>query len=459
LFSFFKGNKEKFSEFNTDKRCKIIPSNFFCDNIDTNWVIDKLWSEKEKIELGIVERNESMSLFDFSSAIDEISDTLKEFSREGKELAEKKKPFKNVEKYKLRDLFDIEKGIAKYTRKYGNLNKGDFPVYSASNNEPLTFINTFDYDGEFLTWATNGFAGYTKVVSGKFCINGDRGLLKPKKDNIVITYVKYRIEPVLRNLAKGRKGENGEDEFTKVYPSMIKDIEILMPINNEGFFDVATQMQIAQKYEFVDDVKKKIADYKQQIDTLNIEIECTNKVNQVKVMEIFDLDKKTNNSLFTKSFIEKHKGNIPVFSASKYPDTIDYGYVLDNLPQIKYFENCLTWNIDGSIGKAHYRQGRFSLSEKVIPLVLQEKYKEKLDVFFLKYIIEATFNKQRFNFSNKAGKSKIKDILLDIPIDEFGGFDLFAQRKIAEKYNKVEQLKSTVSKELERIKNIIIDII
>ncbi|MDR0472257.1 MAG: restriction endonuclease subunit S, partial [Treponema sp.] len=145
-------------------------------------------------------------------------------------------------------------------------------------------------------------------------------------------------------------------------------------------------------------------------------------------------------------------------SASKYPDVIDYGYVQDNLPNIKYFENCLTWNIDGSIGKVYYRQGRFSLSEKVIPLILQEQYKTKLDVFFLKYIIETTFNKQRFNFNNKAGKSKIKDILIDIPIDTSGEFDLFFQREIAEKYNKAEYLKNIVLKELENIKNTMIDI-
>jgi hypothetical protein len=75
---------------------------------------------------------------------------------------------KKVAAYTLIDLFDIQKGKAKYTRRYENLNKGEYPVFSASNNEPLTFVNTFDYDGEFLTWSTNGFAGYMKIISGNF---------------------------------------------------------------------------------------------------------------------------------------------------------------------------------------------------------------------------------------------------------------------------------------------------
>jgi type I restriction-modification system DNA methylase subunit len=157
---------------------------------------------------------------------------------------------------KITVLFDIEKGVSKYTRKYGNVNSGEYPVYSASNNEPLAFINTFDYDGEYFTWATNGFAGYVKIISGKFSINADRALLKPKKENIDIWYIKYRIEPILRGLAKGRKGEKGEDEFTKLYPSMINDIEIPIPVDKNGDPDLSAQKEIAEKYQKIEQIKK-----------------------------------------------------------------------------------------------------------------------------------------------------------------------------------------------------------
>ena len=74
-----------------------------------------------------------------------------------------------------------------------------------------------------------------------------------------------------------------------------------------------------------------------------------------------------------------------VYSASKFPNTVDYGYVKDNLQGVKYFENCLTWNIDGSIGKVYNRKGRFSLSEKVIPLIVQKEYTDTLDLLFLNW--------------------------------------------------------------------------
>jgi restriction endonuclease S subunit len=173
---------------------------------------------------------------------------------------------------KITVLFDIEKGLSKYTRKYGNINSGEYPVYSASNHEPLAFINTFDYDGEYFTWAANGFAGYVKIISGKFSINADRGLLRPKKKNIDILYVKYRIEPILRELAKGRKGEKGEDEFTKLYPSMIGDIEIPVPIDKNGDFALFTQKEIAKKYQKIAQIKKDTSEELEKILNMVIEL-------------------------------------------------------------------------------------------------------------------------------------------------------------------------------------------
>jgi type I restriction-modification system DNA methylase subunit len=166
----------------------------------------------------------------------------------------------NMSIFLLQEIFDIERGKSKYTKKYGHINKGNYPVYSASNNSPLTNINTFDYDGIYLTWATNGFAGYMKLITGKFSINADRGLLKPKRKDIDLLYIKYLLEPRFREMAKGRKGEKGEDEFTKVYPTMIKNIEIAIPIISNDQFDLYTQRKIAERYMQIDQIRKNISD-------------------------------------------------------------------------------------------------------------------------------------------------------------------------------------------------------
>ncbi|MCX8480629.1 MAG: N-6 DNA methylase, partial [Sediminibacterium sp.] len=195
LYSFFKGNKTSFAKINTDKRCKVFPFTDFVNSLENSWIIDKWWNEEEKIELGISEKKDKLGLLDFSSLVEDMSISLKTFQEGIKELSEKKKSELNKKVYKLKDLFDIEKGKSIYTKNYGNQNKGDYPVFSASNNAPLTYINTNDYDGQYLTWATNGFAGYMMLINGKFSINGDRGLLKPKVENINLLYVKNIVEP------------------------------------------------------------------------------------------------------------------------------------------------------------------------------------------------------------------------------------------------------------------------
>lgn len=75
------------------------------------------------------------------------------------------------------------------------------------------------------------------------------------------------------------------------------------------------------------------------------------KIIERKLGDIINFEgSRTNNSQFTKTFINNHKGDVPVYGASLEENEVSYGYVADNLPGIKYFNDCLTWNIDGSIG-------------------------------------------------------------------------------------------------------------
>jgi len=150
------------------------------------------------------------------------------------------------------------KGKSLYTRKYGEANKGDYPVFSASSATPLTYIDTYDYDGDYLSWSTNGFAGTVTVLKGRFSTNGDRGLLVPKIGNVDILYLRYVLEPVFRELAKGRKGDRGEDEFTKLYPSMITDIGIPLPIDENADISLAAQKEIAAMYDTVEQYRREV---------------------------------------------------------------------------------------------------------------------------------------------------------------------------------------------------------
>jgi hypothetical protein len=121
-----------------------------------------------------------------------------------------------------------------------------------------------------LTWATNGFAGYIKVIDEKFSANGDRGILIPKYNELDLDYIKFALEPILRKLAKGRKGDNGGDEFTKVYPSMVESVVIKIPILKNGNYDIEKQKEIAKKYLMIEQIKVLIEEELEKIEKLSV---------------------------------------------------------------------------------------------------------------------------------------------------------------------------------------------
>ncbi|WP_442345983.1 restriction endonuclease subunit S, partial [Helicobacter pylori] len=74
---------------------------------------------------------------------------------------------------------------------------GKYPVYSSQtlNNGILGFIDTYDFDGEFLTWTTDGaYAGSVFYRNGRFSITNVCGLLQVIQDNIIHKYLYYILQ-------------------------------------------------------------------------------------------------------------------------------------------------------------------------------------------------------------------------------------------------------------------------
>lgn len=91
-----------------------------------------------------------------------------------------------------------DKDIAKLSRgkvmskKFLAENHGDFPVYSSQtlNNGEIGKISSFDYDGEYITWTTDGAnAGTVFYRSGKFNITNVCGLIDIVSDKLNIKFI------------------------------------------------------------------------------------------------------------------------------------------------------------------------------------------------------------------------------------------------------------------------------
>ena len=99
----------------------------------------------------------------------------------------------SVEWKKLGEICNLSRGKV-YSKSYIEENAGEYPVYSSqtANNGELGRISTYDYDGEYLTWTTDGaYAGTIFYRKGKFSITNVCGLISIKGDNLLIKFLFY----------------------------------------------------------------------------------------------------------------------------------------------------------------------------------------------------------------------------------------------------------------------------
>lgn len=182
------------------------------------------------------------------------------------------------------------------------------------------------------------------------------------------------------------------------------------------------------------------------------------KIVERPLEQIIDFDlSKTNSSNFTKSFIDLNKGEVPVYGASSLENEVSYGFVADNLESIKYFDDCLTWNIDGSTA-VYYRKGHFSLSEKVIPLLPFKEISPFIDLEYLRFAIIFSPSFNSFDFSRKAGKGKLKNLQIMLPVKDDGSYYLEEQQRLAGIYSEIENQKQKLLNRVYDIQKLLIHI-
>lgn len=98
-----------------------------------------------------------------------------------------------VEYKAVEDVTTITRGRV-ISKDYINSNQGIFPVYSSQteNNGELGYISTYDFDGEYLTWTTDGAnAGSVFYRTGKFSITNVCGLIKISDTNILTRFLYF----------------------------------------------------------------------------------------------------------------------------------------------------------------------------------------------------------------------------------------------------------------------------
>lgn len=345
----------------------------------------------------------------------------------------------------LEELFEPIRGQSRYTRAYGEAHAGAYPVYSASLAGPLTHIDTFDLDGEFLTFTVNGYAGIVQIKVGRFAINGDRAALKAK-DGVTLPnlhYLAHVIEPTIRPLAVGRIVD-GKNEYTKVQWAKIKDATIPILVTPDGAWDFEAMREVGERIRRAEELQAELAERAAQIQNSAVLVVCE---------EPFQLVSLGDEDLFRLSIgkrvliADTADAGIPVYSANTR-GTFGLGFVPHEVLE-DVTHDSLIWGIDEDLNWNWIPGG-----EQFVPTDhcgRAEVLSEELDPEYLLYELRATAQEHGFDRVYRANLENIKGVTVRVPTDGDGHFDLARQRRLAERYRTIEDLQRGVLESLDLV--------
>ena len=112
------------------------------------------------------------------------------------------------------------------SKDYLKQNAGEFPVYSSQTADDGVFgrINTYDYDGEHITWTTDGAnAGSIFYRNGKFSITNVCGLLKFNVDYVNTKFLAYILSTVAKKYVSSGMGN------PKLMSNVMANVKVQIP--------------------------------------------------------------------------------------------------------------------------------------------------------------------------------------------------------------------------------------
>ena len=439
LFNMFKGAKAKFKT--EDQRCKIVDIDAFYSG--THWCVERWWSHAERISLGIEDDIKAVNLSDFRGMLNDVVATLAELDEPLSEIEKKNSADGGVRSFALTDIFEVRRGSGKYTKSYVREHSGAYGLYSGNTFGRFAEIDAFDYHKPCLTWAIDGLAGYIMLHEEPFSATNHRGILIPKTDKIDLHYAKYILEPIFREIKKGREGANGENEYTSLPPFMVNNVVFPVPVDENGEPDLTAQKEIARRYTTIGQVKEAVAEKRFTIADAVVVLD--NEEYSLKYYPLPDLfDTVKGLSKYTKKYGNTHSGPYPVYSASSqrpltYVDTYDYDG--------KY----MTWSTNGFAGTILLLDGKFSINGDR-GILIPKDGRTDLDFDYMKYTLEPVFRELAKGRKGDNGEdeftklypSMLDEVMIPIPVDENGNISLTAQMEISAKYFAVEECRNEV---------------
>lgn len=332
------------------------------------------------------------------------------------------------------ELFEPIRGKSAFNRAYADRNPGPYPVFSASLSGPLCHIDSYDFDGAYLTWTANGYGGRVQLISGKFSVNGDRGVLVPKAPVGGLSYLKHVLEPVLIPLAVGRTVDGRKNEYTKVGPEVVRSAVITLPVDARNEIDFTAMELLSTKVGLIEELQNSVRKLHEQIADVEVVIRPEGKSVELSLGDKSHFSLSIGERLLKKD--NKTEG-VAAYSANV---RTPFGYVArSNLADFE--RDSLLWGIDWKFQWNRIPAGQpFATTDHCGRLVI---HSDLIDPEYAAYYLQATRLEYAFDRVYRANLENIASrVTVEVPVTKTGKFDLAAQRAIAARYRQLMELRS-----------------
>jgi restriction endonuclease S subunit len=340
----------------------------------------------------------------------------------------------------VREIFEPCRGKSVYTKAYGEAHPGKYPVYSASLAAPLSYIDTYDFDGTYLTWTTNGYGGRIQAIAGKFSVNGDRGVLKPLKKNLPLQYIKHILEPLLVEAAVGRRVDGRKNDYTKVSPETAGEVVVTLPTTADGEPDVDAMAKAAATLATIEKLQSSLKKQGDQIGDAEVSLALPDNCLTISLGDKKFFTLEIGERLLRKDSL---KSGVPSYSANPLKPL---GYVAKS--SLTSFErDSIIWGIDGNFDWNLIPKGvEFDITDHCGRLQINVP---DLDPEYVFHVLQATRLRYGFDRVFRASLGNVRALVtVSVPADASGQPDLAAQRLLATRYRKLASLKADTVKVL-----------
>jgi len=321
------------------------------------------------------------------------------------------------------------------------------PVYSASKDKNFIFgwvkkDSKWKSYENLLTWNKDGTSsGRVFYRKEEFVPYEKVKLLRLKKNiknELDYEYLRIIIENKLLSL--------GFDFRLKCAMERVLNVKIKIPIDDKGNFDLDKQKELSEKYNKFSVLKNNIREIYEEIKNVRVSLEENYKTKELLISEIFN--QKKGNAKYTKKYINNHGGKYPIYSSQTIKEGI-IGYI----DTYDYDTNGLNWTTDGIYaGTVFYRDGKFSMTTHSGLLKTKTEYKDSINLKFVSYQLNHILKDYALGEGNKRITIKIiKNVPIKLPVNKNNDIDLNQQKKLAEKYEKLQNVKYILENKLKNI--------